>query len=315
MLLTMLSRFLSRRKFLATGGAAGLAGLPVASSLLSPRKAAADPAGDPPLACTDMNALRESYWSPDGAYFVQQNVDASRLDQGVISARVDGRWQDFEVRTVTKEFLEWNFGKRAAMLNVMMTGQYDLYNDIHSAAVATYGANRGDSRLTVNVAYKGTGWIPRPSLIKDKIKQYADTYNASDMTKFQILSDGYKNKEMWRRDVLGSHDLYTTRDFESHTFLNQMVNPIAALCFLDMISYEIRAVVRLLHPKDPDLTDEERDLVTWVNYAHDWFHGTAGGGPLTAHRIVALYYVVELFDNSPWGQTDLSGGHRVVPPM
>ena len=315
--MSILDALMSRRRLLTLGGLGGLAGVPLIQGLFGSRAARAEPSAPSPEvpACTDMNALRESFWREGGKYFVQTNVDPSGIDDGVIRARVDGRWQDFAIREVTTDFLKWNFAKRKAMLNTMMTGKYDLYNDIHSAAVASYGANRGDSRLTLNVAFKGTGWIPTKHYIKDKIQLYADTYNASEMKKYQILTDNYAHQEWWRRDVLGSHDLYTTQDFESHTFLNQMVNPVSAICFLDMISYEIRAVVRLLHPEDPSLTEYERDLVTWVNYAHDWFHGTPTGGPLTAHRIVTLYYVTEMFDNSPIGQTDLAGGHRVIPVM
>jgi hypothetical protein len=307
----------SRRRFLGLGGVGGLAALPLLNQVLPVRSAAAAEGpgfGETP-SCTDLNAAREPYWHDNGTYFVQENVDVSQLADGVIRARIDGRWQGFQVRELTRAFQDWNFAKREAMLNIMMTGQYDLYNDIHNAAVASYGANRGDSRLSLNVAYKGTGWVPVPSMIKDKIKQYQDTCASGDMTKFQILQANYDHKEWWRRDVLGSHDLYTTVDYESHTFLNQMVNPVSTLCFLDMISYEIRAIVRLLHPDDPGLTEEEHDLVTWVNYAHDWFHGGASYCPLTATRIVALYYVIELFDNSPWGQTPSAGGHRLVPMM
>jgi len=313
--LASIGRFLSRRSFLTLGGLGGLLGWPLLSRVLPGSKALAAPSGGDTPACTDMNALRENFWMDGGAYFLQDNVDASQVGDGAIHARVDGQWQSYQIRELTKAFQDWNFGKREAMLNFMMTGKYDLYNDVHSAAIATYGANRGDSRFTLNVAYKGTGWIPKTHFIKTKILQYADTYDAGMMTKFQILQENYDNKDMWRMDVLGSHDLYTTKSFESHTFLNQMVNPVSTICFLDMVSYEIRAIVRLLHPNDPNLTEEELDMVTWVNYAHDWFHGTPDGGPLSVHRIVALYYVVEMFDNSPIGQTSNAGGHRVVPIM
>ena len=102
-------RGMSRRAFFR-----GAAGLGVASALLPAfaRKAAA---ADAPPACTDLNAKRGSYWREGGKYFVQENVDASKLADGIIRARVDGRWQTFRTRSITKHFFDFNIDRKSVV--------------------------------------------------------------------------------------------------------------------------------------------------------------------------------------------------------
>ncbi|MBM4371282.1 MAG: hypothetical protein FJ098_06485 [Deltaproteobacteria bacterium] len=272
-------------------------------------------AGEELPACTDLNAVRGSYWNEGGTYFVQPSVDASLLEQGVLRARVDGRWGEFMVSNLSEEFFQYNIEQRIRMINVMMgTEPLEMYNDAHNAAVATYGANRGDSRFSLNVAFKGMGWVPKPDVIQQMADEFYELSNASMMAKIAKIKSNYANTDLWRRDVLGSHELYTSRDFETHTFLNQMENPVSVICTLADRSYEFRTICRLLHPGDPGLSPRDYDIVRWVNYAHDFFHGSPTG-ELTVHRIVALYHMVETFDNSPWGMTPTAGGMQLVPKM
>jgi len=112
--------------------------------------------------------------------------------------------------------------------------------------------------------------------------------------KFNVLESLYKDKALWDYRKLLSLELYSTPDFETHTFLNQMENPISTIIFLDIPSYEIRTVVRLFHPRDPGLTEYEKQIVTYTNTIHTYMH--------THFKLVvpaALYYVIEEFDNSP----------------
>ena len=78
---------LSRRDLLRAGGVATVA----AGSLMTGPAAAAG--GEADASDWDgirkMGATRESYWREDGKYFVQDNVDTSKIDQGIIRARVD----------------------------------------------------------------------------------------------------------------------------------------------------------------------------------------------------------------------------------
>ena len=238
MLKDLLIRATSRRGLFRFGG---LASLPALSFLL-PRRARAAEGDTAEDDCWYRQRERESWWREDGRYFVQDNVDTSAAKRGIIRARVDGRWQDYRLRELNEDFLDWNFGKRMTMLDAMMTGQLDMYNDIHNAAVASYGARRGDSRFSLNVAYKGTGWVPKPEYIDAMTEEYWMFKDADMGNKLSIIRNNYRDRDRWRTDIIGSLELYTSQQFETHTFRNQMANPISVICFHDMISYEVRCV-------------------------------------------------------------------------
>jgi len=238
----------------------------------------------------------------------------TKVDQGIIRARVEGEWQTFVIREMDEAFYNFNIAMRVRMLDVMSGKKnLDMYNDAHNAAVGSYGSNRGDSRFTVNVAFKGMGWVPRPERLEERAKLYFDNYKANMMTKMQLLMAGYNDETLWDRRLLGSLELYTIQDYETHTFLNQMVNPVSTICFLGDESYEMRAIARLVHPEDPALSEPEKAQVKWINYAHDFFHGGPNPNTLTVHNIGVAYYIVEEFDNSPWGATSTAGGMKRVP--
>ncbi len=298
---------LSRRSLLKAGGAATLAG-----ALMATSASAADGDGaDDFEGVNSIGQKRESYWREDGKYFVQENVDTTQLDStGVIRARIEGQWHDFVIRELDDAFINYNIAMRKKMLGMT---QLSMYNDAHNAAVASYGGNRGDSYFTLNVAFKGMGWIPKADKIDERTQLYSDNYKASNMAKAQELLAGYNDPDLWDRTMQGSLELYTEMNNETHTFLNQMVNPVSTICFLAMESYELRVIARLLHPADPNLTAREQQLVKWMNFAHDFYHGGPNPMQLIVHNIGVVYYVVEEFDNSPYGMTATAGGMKRVP--
>jgi hypothetical protein len=304
---------IGRRTFLSR--AAGIGAASVLLPLVAGRKAAAEEGATEAAACTDLNAKRGTYWKEDGKYFVQTTVDPSKLNTGVLKARVDGRWQTFLTRGIDDRFFNFNIKMRLNMINAMLgTSQLQMYNDAHNAAVASYGANRGDSRVTINNAYKGMGWVPTPEQIETHADEYFENATANMMQKIAIIKKNYMATEIWRRDVLGSLELYSRPDFETHTFINVMENPVVSLVFLGDESYEFRAICRLLHPLDPNLTPEDYNLVRWINFAHDFFHG-GGDRPLGLYFAAAVYHIIEEFDNSPMGATATAGGNKLVPRM
>jgi hypothetical protein len=309
---------ISRRSLLKAGGAATLAGTLIAGGIASADTGSEE--DDPFKSIQALNSTRETYWDPTGKFFTQQNVKMDKVDQGIIGARIDGEWHDFIIRELDDAFFDSNIAMRNRMFEVM-TGakQYTIYNDAHNAAVGTYGGNRGDSRFHVNVAFKGMGWVPRKDKLASRIAELETNYTASMMTKVQVLFGGYQDATLWDRRLQGSLELYTTREYETHTFLNQMVNPVSTICFIGedeeghILSYEFRTVTRLMHYNDPNLTDYEKNLVKYINFAHDFFHGGPDPSKLIVHNIGVAYFIVEEFDNSPWGATATAGGKKVVP--
>jgi len=283
---------LGRRAFLKVCGALGL-GVPMAlvaggdgKNLLKYREAAAGPPQPP----------RESYWNEAG-YFVHSNVDASDWEQGVVRARTDGEWKEYHVRHLENGFLNWNFAARTDVLTDPMSMM--CLDGPHSAALATYGANRGDSNFSINVAFKGFGFVPHADYIDEAIDTVTSNWSASLTAKAGILLDFYANRDMWDTRMLGSLELYTTPIFETHSFLNQMANPQVAVCWLAIPgSYEVRAIPRLIHPYDPEVPEDDWKRVRWINMIHDFYHG--GPYPSSPGNIAVIYYIVEEFDNSPY---------------
>jgi hypothetical protein len=294
---------LGRRALLKLAGAATL-GLPLAAYLgrppcKGPRPAKAD--GSP--------TTRQTFWHGD--YCVAENVDASQFDNGIIRARIDGDWQNFYGRRLPQKFVDWNFGARMGYLNG--TGPMCL-DGPHSGCLATFGANRGDSNFSLNAAFKGFGFFPVESRLDEFQQVLHDNWTAGDSTKLSILRGFYSDQSMWDFRILSSLELYTTPTFETHSFLNQMVNPVATICWLAIPgSYEVRAIPRLMHALDPDLSEIDQKRALWVNSMHDFYHGGGGPYPDPANMYIAVvYHVVEAFDNSPYPGLM---GVRVEPPL
>ncbi|MBU1626387.1 hypothetical protein KKB18_03380 [bacterium] len=250
-----------------------------------------------------VNPLK-SYWSKDG-YFIQENVDTSEVPDRVW-ARVDGKWKVYPIAKLPLPFIVWNMEKRLHNIDDMLNMKDMHFDGSHNAAVATYSdLHRLDSQFKLNNAIKGMGMCPKQDRIRDFIDEYETTIGYSTAMKLQILKNKYQDIDNWDRTRQISLELYTSQDWETHTFLNQMRNAESTIVFLDMTSYEIRAIAKLVHPKDPRISQEEKNCVEYSNTVHKYFHGD----PIAF--IGVIYYVIEVFDNSP---RTYPRGKRVVPP-
>lgn len=250
-------------------------------------------------------------------WFHQDNVDVSKLAQGTIRAKVEGRWQEFRVVELPQGFCEWNFSRRLEQLaeikkmmasdDAGMGGGRPEVAGPHNAIVASHGTKRKDSDFSINNAVKGTGWLPRPELLADRIALLKQTWDDPVEAKLALLESLYsKATDGFDLTKQASLELYSNPGFETHTFLNQMVDAGVAVVFLDLPkSYELRCIAQMLHPDDPKLTEYEKQVVEYINLVHDYFHGQS------PHRSIGvIYHVVQVFDNSPgrWR------GQRIVPP-
>ncbi len=279
-----------RRAFLKAFGALGI-GVPAAlfsgssgRGFVAYRKAEAGPP----------QPARENFWNEEG-YFVHTNVDASRWEEGIVRAKTDGTWKEYYIRHLDQGFVRWNLQARKEVLS----GSMMCLDGPHSAALATYGANRGDSNFSLNNAFKGFGFVPKAERIDEAIETVTDNWSASMNIKTDILTGFYDDREMWDFRLLSSLELYSTPLFETHSFLNQMTNPQATIVWLAIPgSYEVRAIPRLIHPMDPGVPEDDWKRVRWINMIHDFFHG--GPFPTAPVNIAVIYYVIEEFDNSPY---------------
>jgi hypothetical protein len=236
--------------------------------------------------------------------FIQNSVDLSGYKNGMIKAKIDDTWKEFNIRKASDEFIKWNLEKRLKFLEDIKKGVMG-WGGPHQGAVATYGLGRLDSKFTVNNAIKGMGLAPKDENLDKAIKRLKDTFESPMPEKMDILKSLYeKDADFfdWRKQT--SLELYSTPTFETHTFLNVMDNPVATIVYLDIPSFEIRTIARVVHPEDKSALPSEKKLLEFVNLAHEYMHGKFS-------RIfpLLLFYIIEEFDNTPGSKL----GIRTVP--
>jgi len=241
----------------------------------------------------------------EGNFFKQKTVDSSEVRQGTIRAMVDGRWQRYKIKKLPEPFMEWNLKARLESLNGIMKHKPPELAGPHSGMIASYGVGRKDSRFTLNNCVKGFGFTPKEEYINEKLKYIKDTSNAPMLKKMEFLKDIYKNPSLLNPHVQTSLELYTTPDFETHSFLNLIRNPQATIVFLSNPSYELRTIVRVINPNDKSANPYERKIVEWTNRIHSYFHGK-----FRKKFIGLICYVIEVFDNSPGKKEAL--GQRLI---
>ena len=240
----------------------------------------------------------ESYWT--SGLFHHDAVDSSDEASGLVRALLDGSWKDFPTIDLPSEFLDWNLTSRLEMLqnlSSLMGGQGGAPPSLagpHNAAMATCGGGRRDSRMTLNNAFKGMGLCPHRDRIGGMIEHMEASSGDAMPRKLSYLIDLYSDIENFDTTKLVSLELYSTEDFETHTFLNLMAHPEVSLVFLDSESYEIRGIGELVHPGDEASQPYLRDIVRYTNVAHSYFHGEF---PRLFPGIIV--HVCEVFDNSP----------------
>lgn len=236
----------------------------------------------------------------DSGSFFQDCVDVSNEARGVIRARVDGVWGNYNTAELPEEFLEWNLNARVEVLDSimdMMTGQGGSPPSLagpHNAAMATRGARRNDSVLTINNAFKGMGLCPKREIIAEKIEFMRTNMDSSMPAKIEYLKDLYSTSDNFDITKMVSLELYSTPTFETHTFINLMREPVTSLVFLDSKSYEVRGIGQLVDTEDASCGEYATQIVEYTNLAHSFFHGAF---PRLFPGI--LVHVLETFDNTP----------------
>ncbi len=241
------------------------------------------------------------------SYFHQTNVIIPESGDSTIQAKVDGKWQKFELQNFPERFIEWNIQRRVNTIERFRRKEMPELAGPHNGIVASYGFERKDSKLKLNNAVKGMGFLPKREKLSEIIKLLEDTNDAPFPEKLDHLASFYQNADsLFDLDKQVSLELYSTPEFETQTFLNQMTNPISTIVFLDIPCFKLKTIVRLLHPDDPNLTEYEKNVVKYVNLVHSYFHGK-----FSKQFIAVIYYVSEIYDNSP-GRSNAMG-RRIMP--
>jgi len=248
------------------------------------------------------------FWK-DG-YCVQTTARTPLAGEQKINATVEGVNQDFKLAVFPDEFWSWNTARRAEYLEIFRemltkgpeaTRQPQLSGP-HNGMVASYGAARKDSAFKLNNAVKGMGFCPDEKSIDALLQLLESNMDADLGAKLNILDSLYqKAQDHFSPYSLVSLELYSEPEYNTQTFINQMVNPACVTVFLDIPTFKIKQIARLLHPQDPNLTDYERKVTRYVNLMHSFFHGA-----FPSDHIAVIYYNIEVYDSSP-GRKDARG--------
>ena len=280
----------SRRFFLKWGGA-GLLTLPLMTNVK--------------LVCgaAPVMGINKNYWSEAAGkkYCVQGTVYDEEVKQGYIWARIDGWWKRFQIRSLEETFWTWHHEEMLKSFEQQLADTPYEYRagGPHSPSVATYGnrRGRGDSNFHVNNKIIGLQATPK----QDKIKELNDTMlrmideKEEYKTKVAWLKDMHE-QDIWRTELQTGVEYFTTPDFETHTFLNLMENPVATLCFQGrydiFTSFEVRCIAQIVDPRNPAISEELRQLAKYPAILHGFYHDNVPEIP------AVLYWPVEEYDNT-----------------
>ncbi len=248
-----------------------------------------------------------SFWGP-GGWFRHDTVDASRVGDGLVRAQLWGAWRELSLASLPDSFVTWSLEERLLKLDELAVKGFDTrdLDGPHNACVATYGGVDPGSFTSLNTAYKGMGFVPRPERLAQAVTSLRNRVAVMgkaglDMPTrmaraLDVLRELYRDVDLWDRTRQVSLELFSTSEFTTHTFANMLANPVASCSFLAFPAYELRTVPQLLHPDDPDLEESERLVMAWTNGVHDLAHGGGGSG---SRRITCIYHLVELYDDTP----------------
>ncbi len=258
-------------------------------------------------AATDRPPAPSDWWE-EGRYVDHRAVNSSRHTEGIVRAFVDGRWADFSVVSLPQRFMAWNLSKRLEGLDKLARVGFDPedLDGPHNGCVATFGGWKRGSITSLNTAYMGLGFVPKPERLEETLAELDAASKRLDASAFAGSMDGmvqrteylrvlYSNAERFDRTKQVSLELFASPIFATHTFLNMMANPIASISFLAFPTFEIRAVPELLHPDNPKLDAYRKNVVAYVNGVHNFAHGGKD------RKMTCVYHVLEVYDDSPGG--------------
>lgn len=225
-----------------------------------------------------------------------------------VRAYVDGKWRSYPLVNFPKAFMEWNIERRLdymVTIRKLMSGESQENPKLegpHNGIVATYGYAGQGSQFKLNNAVKGMGFLPKDTKMDSILTMLNETLKEPMPKKLDILEGMYKDAEqIFDLDRQVSLELYAEPQFLTQSYTNQMINPVSTIVYLDIPSYKVKTITRLLDPNDPELTVYEKKVVKYINLIHSYFHGN-----FPKAYIAVIYYTTEIFDNSP-GRKDARG--------
>ncbi len=215
--------------------------------------------------------------------------------EGMVEVIKNGDSKNYPLVELPDTFVKWSTSERLKVLDMVKEHKFPEYLEgPHNGMVATCGNTREDDVISINNAVKGVGYLPKKESIDELINIMKDTKKEGLSRKVSVLYDFYSNFDKYfRRDGLLSLELYTYGDYRTKTYLNLIKNPEYAMVFLDMPTFQVKGIARLIHPED-DVNSYERKVFEYANLIHSYFHGH-----FSREFIAIVFYISRVFDSTP----------------
>ena len=293
------SNGIQRRNFLKWGGAS-LLSLPFITNAKS-------------AFGESINACRKNYWrgSEGSEHFVNKLVNTKQIDSGNIRARVDGWWRKFQLRDSDEDYWNWNFDERLQRLVIQLDPEWRANKTFVAGGpaqpwIATYGnrRGRGDSAFHLNNKVVYISLAPKEEYIEEINNRMLDDIDKgiSFLDDLPWWIEIHEDRDLWCKDRQLAMEVFCTPEFETHTFLNLMENPVATIGYHAIsdnnVSYELRTIAQIGHPRDPNLSDYERALILHPSIQFAWSHAGIANPDLIYDLPGIIFYHIEEFDNS-----------------
>ena len=248
----------------------------------------------------------KNYWEGEegSKYCVHRTIYDGEVDSGYIWARIDWWWRRFQIKEVEDTFWKWSLEARIKSFEDRIAGTHTpTAAGPHTPAVATYGngIGRGDSFFHINNKVVGAHFVPKKDYVKkvnDDILEVVES-GADYTSRLEHLKEIHE-QDIWRKDMHVGVEYFSNTEFETHTFLNIMENPVAALCFQGCYdiytSYELRCIPQIVHLNNPNISTDLYEIAKFPFMLMAIFHGD----PPNAYNTIpaVIYYHIEEFDNS-----------------
>ena len=308
-------------------------------------------AEQPPDHETDHNHL----WHTDkngNLYFIPTSLRTNKVDQGIVQAKVDNEWKEYQIKSFDNEFFTWWVAEKDWYYNQLIaffehqTDELNIPNGgHHHPMLCTYGvkkSGRGDSEFHLNCTPKGFTIIPKPENMDYVMEQIDAIYNDPNadlpVDVFKKRQELYHETDLWDTTRFATLELYSGRPInasdlgdgggcygfkETHTFSNVMDNPMATLTYMALFNTDgTQSYFQGLADETP--TFEFRGfswMISYYNPLNSDYEQKVAGYVNQAHCgyhggscviPTNVFLVCEQFNNSP-GDDPYGRGKRTVP--
>ena len=214
---------------------------------------------------------------------------------GFIEVSYDRENKKYPLVEMPDKFVQWSISERLKVLDMVKEHKFPEYLEgPHNGMVATCGNKREDDVISINNAVKGVGYLPKRETVDELINIMKSTKKEGLSKKVGVLYGFYKNFDKYfRRDGLLSLELYTHGNYRTKTYLNLIKNPEYAMVFLDMPTFQVKGVAKLIHPNE-DVSEYEEKVFEYANLIHSYFHGH-----FSRDFIAIIFYISRVFDSTP----------------